>query len=227
MQLSQEGLRRDFVAPALGTVTGEGGWTGRVYPAASENREGFIVERVLIRPDDNGPAMVVPRDLLQTEAGGFRLPLARRAAEVYVAGPSDLEEARLQSGDRVVVPVAEEYISVGKRLVETGNGVRVTKTVQSRDEVIEQPILRERVTAERASKNEVVSAAIGPMPGIRSKAKLAASPVRPPITPPSTAPPTAPFTPRPTLTPAAPSEWEAPCEPKRESVLLDTILTSL
>jgi uncharacterized protein (TIGR02271 family) len=157
MQLSQE-LHRDFVAPALGTVTGEGGWLGRVYPAASETRDGFVIERVLIRPDDNGPALVVPRDLLQAENGGFRLPLARRAAEAYVAGPTDLEEARLQSGERIVVPVAEEYISIGKRLVETGNGVRITKTVQSRNEVIEQPVLRERVTVERVSKNEVVSA---------------------------------------------------------------------
>ncbi len=150
----------EFIAAPLGVVEGEGGWTGKAFPASAETRDGMVIERVLVRPDDNGTALVVPRDMLRAEGENrFVLPLPRSAANAYVAGSSDLDEAKVLSGERIVVPVIEETVSVGKRWVETEAGVRVTKTVSTHEEIIEQPLMRERVTVERIPVNRVVESA--------------------------------------------------------------------
>ena len=53
-------------------------------------------------------------------------------------------------GDEVVVPVIAETASVQKRTVETGR-VRVTKSVSEREEVIDEPLLRQDVEVSRTT----------------------------------------------------------------------------
>jgi len=59
------------------------------------------------------------------------------------------------SDDTRVIPVIEETLDVQKRQVETG-GVRITKVVHEREEVVNVPRVREEVTVERVTLNRIV-----------------------------------------------------------------------
>ncbi|MDB5809384.1 MAG: hypothetical protein JWN94_1506 [Betaproteobacteria bacterium] len=62
------------------------------------------------------------------------------------------------SSDEAVIPVVQEELDVGKRRVETGSGVRVSKTVASRDEAVDVPLLKENVDVQRVAINRPVDA---------------------------------------------------------------------
>ncbi len=59
------------------------------------------------------------------------------------------------SDDTRVIPVIEETLNVQTRHVETG-GVRITKVVHEREEVVNVPRVREEVTVERVTLNRIV-----------------------------------------------------------------------
>jgi stress response protein YsnF len=150
----------DAAFGATGVVMGGGGWRGRLFPAPDAERDGLVVARVLVRPDDGGPAVIIPAAMLEDRGdGGFFLPLDRAAAASYGADRDEEDEAKILSGERLVIPVLAETVSVGRRLVETGGGVRVTKRVRERAEVIEEALLQEDVTVERVAVNRIVDAA--------------------------------------------------------------------
>lgn len=58
--------------------------------------------------------------------------------------------------EQAVIPVIEEELEVGKRRVETGSGARVVKTVEAREEVVDEPLTREDVSVERVAVNRAV-----------------------------------------------------------------------
>lgn len=60
-----------------------------------------------------------------------------------------------------VVPVIEEELRVGRRVIETGR-VRVSKTVQEREEVVDEPLMREEFDVERVPVEVYVDAPVGP-----------------------------------------------------------------
>jgi uncharacterized protein (TIGR02271 family) len=47
--------------------------------------------------------------------------------------------------ETIVIPVIEEVLSVGKRTVDTGRGVRVFKTVQTQPAIIDITLAREEI----------------------------------------------------------------------------------
>jgi len=57
----------------------------------------------------------------------------------------------------VVLPVIEEELELRKRTVETG-GLRVHKTVHEREEMVDEPLLREELQIERVPINRPVNA---------------------------------------------------------------------
>jgi uncharacterized protein (TIGR02271 family) len=61
-----------------------------------------------------------------------------------------------------VIPVMEESAVVTKRIIDQG-GVRITKLVHEREEIVDEPLQQERVAVERIPVNQVVEQA----PGIR------------------------------------------------------------
>jgi uncharacterized protein (TIGR02271 family) len=63
--------------------------------------------------------------------------------------------------DEVVVPVVEEELRVGKRVVEAGR-VRVTKRVREREELVDEPLVREEYEVERVPVNVFVDEPVGP-----------------------------------------------------------------
>jgi uncharacterized protein (TIGR02271 family) len=66
-----------------------------------------------------------------------------------------------ESTDTTVIPVMQEELDVRTRRVETQSGVRVSKTVDEREEVVDEPLTKEEVEVERVSMNVPVDAPSG------------------------------------------------------------------
>ena len=111
------------------TVTDSTGREARVE-ATSPESAGRLVLRL-----DSGERVEVSRDLIEESAdGAFSLPFAF---------------GTLQAGGEVArLPIAEEQLRVGKRVRETGR-VRLTKHVDVREEIVDEPLLRDEVDIER------------------------------------------------------------------------------
>lgn len=89
--------------------------------------------RVLLRLV-SGQRVETPADLvIQDNTGGYRCTVGF--------------DALLEAGGRLVVPVVEEGVTVSKRAHETGR-VRVSKRVETREEVVDEPLLREAAEVE-------------------------------------------------------------------------------
>jgi uncharacterized protein (TIGR02271 family) len=130
-------------------VVGNNGLAGSIV---QELRSETGEEQVLVRLI-SGRELVLPRsELVMQSEGTYYVNLA----------PEDLERqlgaGATREGETLVVPVAEETLSVQKRAVPTGV-VRVHKTVREREEVVDEPLMRELVDVERVVVNRVVEAA--------------------------------------------------------------------
>lgn len=93
---------------------------------------------------------------------------ARRVGDSFFFDGSFEELAGAASGDvgrgrddAAVVPVIEEELRVGKRVVETGR-VRVTKSVSEREELLDVPLMREEFDVEHVPVNEYVDGPVLP-----------------------------------------------------------------
>lgn len=82
---------------------------------------------------------------------------------------STSEQARLR------VPVAEEVLAVGTRTVETGQGVRIHKTVAEHPVVIDEQLLKEAVEVSRVPVDRLV--AEGEEPAVRYEGDTLVVPV--------------------------------------------------
>jgi uncharacterized protein (TIGR02271 family) len=106
---------------------------------------------------ENGQQMVIPTEkLIQRQDGSYFLPfsLDKEATEpVAHKDTSGVEET-------FVLPVIAEKLDVQKRRVETG-GVRIKKIIHEREEIVDEPLLREEVHVKRVPINKVVD---GPIP---------------------------------------------------------------
>jgi uncharacterized protein (TIGR02271 family) len=60
-----------------------------------------------------------------------------------------------------VIPVMQEELDVRTRRVETDSGVRVSKAIEEREEVVDEALAREEVEVERVPMNVPVEAATG------------------------------------------------------------------
>jgi uncharacterized protein (TIGR02271 family) len=118
---------------------------------------GWDDSQALIRLDD-GRQVLVPRDrLVLQDDGSYHIPF--RLGEL-----EPTQETLSASRETVLtVPVIEEELHVQKRQVETGR-TRITKTVHEREEVVDEPLLREVVAIERVPIQRLVE---GPPPSVR------------------------------------------------------------
>jgi uncharacterized protein (TIGR02271 family) len=53
------------------------------------------------------------------------------------------------------IPVAEEKVQVNKRTIQTG-AIRIRKVIQEREEVVDEPLLQQKVNIERVQVNRFV-----------------------------------------------------------------------
>lgn len=63
--------------------------------------------------------------------------------------------------EELVLPVLEESVQVGRRLVDTGRGVRVHTRVTEHEQVIDEPLLQEELVVERVPIDRIIT---GPRP---------------------------------------------------------------
>lgn len=121
---------------SFSTISDSAGHTASVVSAPT-GTDGSLVLRL-----DSGERVEVPRDLLeQRDDGTYRLPFAFSSLTA--------------EGGTVRLPIAEEHLRVDKQARETGR-VRLTKHVDVREEVVDEPLLREEVEVERVPVDRYV-----------------------------------------------------------------------
>jgi uncharacterized protein (TIGR02271 family) len=106
---------------------------------------------VLVRLAD-GRALMTPLDTLNRQTDGtYRLTIGGGSADL-----NRLEQAlETAGGRRVIVPVVEEQLLLGKRAVETGR-IRVKKRVIEEQQAFDQPLNREEIAVERVTVERFV-----------------------------------------------------------------------
>lgn len=70
--------------------------------------------------------------------------------------PSD--DTNLPAPDRTVIPLAAEFLEIGKRLIDTGHGVRVSKTVREKEHLVDETLNQDELHVERVAINRFVEA---------------------------------------------------------------------
>lgn len=130
-------------------VHGPHGLRGTVDPADQRAAGG---DDVVVRLEQRG-TVVVPRSVLEQQPdGSYFLPLSGDEVERY----------RNATGAPVVIPLAAEQVRVEKRQVETGRVVVHTK-VTEREEVIDEPLMREQVEVDRVPVNRIIEGSAPPI----------------------------------------------------------------
>jgi uncharacterized protein (TIGR02271 family) len=123
--------------------------------------------RLLQRSNEAG----VDTLLLGREDGAqFTLPLRERSPQ---HGGPWLLTAAVRAARGLVIPVVEEQLEVSSQLVETGK-VRISKSVEAREVVVDEPLRRERVNVEHVPINQVVS---GDVPQVREEGDVTVIPI--------------------------------------------------
>jgi uncharacterized protein (TIGR02271 family) len=127
---------------------------GEPYQLLQRFHENSIEHWVLGRSD--GAQISLPRsELIQREQGRYLLSDAVRDAR------------------GLIIPVVEEQLEVSRERVETGR-VRISKTIESREVVVDDPLNREKVRVEHVPINQVVT---GDVPQIREEGGVTVIPI--------------------------------------------------
>ena len=87
------------------------------------------------------------------------------------SGPSPDDGAERET----VVPVVVETATFQKRRVDTGSGVRVTKTVSEHEQIVDEPLERDELLIERVAVNRVVDP--DNLPSVRHEGDVTIVPV--------------------------------------------------
>lgn len=98
---------------------------------------------------DDGAQVLVPVGLLAPQPdGAYRLPFTIHPSDVPDDARAASNASPAQGPVQMTFPVMEEQLQVGKRTVDTGRGLRVHKTVSEREQVLDQPLLKEELVVE-------------------------------------------------------------------------------
>jgi uncharacterized protein (TIGR02271 family) len=118
-------------------------------PRAGSQSEGEVLVQLV-----DGRQLCVPVTALRRHENGTITIDANRNNPQAQQGFSPVH-----AGESVVAPVIVEEVHVQKHTVETGC-VRITKVVREREELVDEPLLREDVLIERVPINRYVDAPI-------------------------------------------------------------------
>ena len=132
-------------------IVGERGETYRLLQQSSQGG----VETLVLGLED-GSQITLPRNELVWQGAGHWL----------------LTDA-VRDARGLVIPVVEETLELAKERVETGK-VRITKSVESRDVIVDDPLSRERVSVEHVPINQVVT---GDVPQVREEGDVTVIPI--------------------------------------------------
>jgi uncharacterized protein (TIGR02271 family) len=153
------------------TVIDRDGLRGRIDTQAPQARGEGSRPEVLVHLDNGRQALVPVEELLLQNDGSFTVPFSlsdiarpqRRESGREPAGAAGDETLvasnRTREDGRIVMPVVAETLDVQKRKVDTG-GVRIKKIVHEREEIVDEPLMREEVQVKRVPINRVVDAPV-------------------------------------------------------------------
>lgn len=144
--------------PARVMVRRENGQEMILQPGAYHVQDGILRLGGGSLVDSAGTAFATQQ--IETTAASSSVNAGQyRTQELGAAG--SVETIDVKPGVGTVIPVIREEVNVTRRQVERG-GVRVHKRVEEREEVVEQPTFREKVTVERVPIGQVVDREVGP-----------------------------------------------------------------
>jgi len=129
-----------------------------------ENGEPYTV---LQRTNDNGL-----ETLLLGRSDGSQITLPLTDLSWRGAGTWLLTDA-VRDARGLVIPVVEERLEVSRERVETGR-VRISKSVEAREVVVDDPLKRESVRIEHVPINQVVTGAV---PQVREEGDVTVIPI--------------------------------------------------
>jgi uncharacterized protein (TIGR02271 family) len=129
-----------------------------------ENGEPYTL---LQRSSDNGI-----ETLLLGRSDGSQITLPLTDLSWKGAGTWLLTDA-VRDARGLVIPVVEERLEVSRERVETGR-VRITKSVEAREVVVDDPLKRESVRVEHVPINQVVTGAV---PQVRDEGDVTVIPI--------------------------------------------------
>lgn len=121
----------------------EDGQQGRIVSMQADEAMGTVA---VIRLTDGRDVPIPVSVLRPDQRGGYVLPL--QSERQHISRQANAEENVL------TIPIIEEALQVGKQTVETGRA-RITKRVTEREEIIDDPLLREEVAIERVPVGRV------------------------------------------------------------------------
>jgi stress response protein YsnF len=108
---------------------------------------------VLQRP--HGKQLRLPQEMMVArEDGSYLLPFAF----------SDIDAASFSHGEKHVIPVIREELQVGKRVVDTGRGIRVHQQIVERTEVVDEPLQEDVLELTRVAVDKTVDPGAVPLP---------------------------------------------------------------
>ncbi|MFM7360672.1 MAG: YsnF/AvaK domain-containing protein [Cyanobium sp.] len=145
-----------------------------ITPDASSSTDAFVIVgengeayKLLQRYQDNGINYLV---LGRADGAQVTLPHSELIQKDH--GRWLLSDA-VRDARGLVIPVVEETLEVSRERVETGR-VRISKSVESREEVVDEPLNREKIRVEHVPINQVVS---GDIPQIREEGDVTVIPI--------------------------------------------------
>lgn len=136
-----------------GMVIDPDGDTGTVFGHVKEEGRDKLLVRL-----EQGTLVLLALDQLQLQEDGRYRSSLKLAQASTLAGVSE-------SG-QFTIPVIREELAVSKRVIES-SGVRISKRVQERTEMVDLPLMNETVEVNRVSVNSVVPA--GETPSARQE----------------------------------------------------------
>jgi uncharacterized protein (TIGR02271 family) len=153
-------------------VTDRDGLSGRIDDYAPQAQGEGSRPEVFVHLDDGRQVLMPVDELVLQNDGSFTVPFSlsdlarpqRRESVRETTGGDAGDETlitsnRTREAERIVMPVIAETLDVQKRKVETG-GVRIKKIVHEREEVVDEPLMREEVQVKRVPVNRVVDAPV-------------------------------------------------------------------
>jgi uncharacterized protein (TIGR02271 family) len=94
----------------------------------------------------DGPQVLVPVSLMLLQPdGSYHLPFAFNASRGTDGKP------------HITFPVRQEQLHIGKRVADTGRGVRIHKTVLEQEHVVDEPLLHDELAVEHVPVGALVS----------------------------------------------------------------------
>jgi uncharacterized protein (TIGR02271 family) len=154
-------------------VTDRDGLRGRIDAYAPHAQGEGSRPEVFVHLEDGRQVLMPVEELVLQSDGTFTVPFSlsdlahpqrRETTSETIGGSGEAEETliasnRTRADERIVMPVVAETLDVQKRKVDTG-GVLIKKIVHEREEVVDEPLMREEVQVKRVPINRVVDAPV-------------------------------------------------------------------